>query len=93
VSELKGLTLVLNFEVLAQIYLNNITMWNDQRIKDINSAEVAAALPAESIIVLTASSSSSIEQLFTYMLSTQVPEFASEVPTTARSLNVSTKLS
>ena len=79
--ELKGLTLVLNFDTIAAIYLNTLTMWNDARIKAINSPEVAAALPAQPITVITSSDSSAPEQLFTYMLSAEVPEFNATVTT------------
>jgi ABC-type phosphate transport system substrate-binding protein len=79
VPELKGLTLVLNFDTIAAILLNQITLWNDDRIKAINTDEVAAALPAQSIIVVTSKDSSALEQLYTYMLSAQSAEFNATV--------------
>lgn len=77
--ELKDKTLVLDFTTIAGIYLNNVTRWNDQRIKDLNSADVAAALPDEEIIVVTHNVSSAYTQLFTQLLSQTVPEFAAQV--------------
>jgi ABC-type phosphate transport system substrate-binding protein len=73
------MTLVLDFETIASIYLNEITMWNDPRIQAINSPEVAAALPAQPITVITQSISSAITQLLTEMLSATVPRFAAAV--------------
>jgi phosphate transport system substrate-binding protein len=74
-----GLTLVLDFDTLAAIYENNLTMWDDERIKAINSADVAAALPHEPIIVITESIDSAVTQLFTSVLSATVPEFNATV--------------
>jgi phosphate transport system substrate-binding protein len=78
--ELDGLELVLDFDTIAAIYLAEITQWNDARIKAINSPIVANALPAQSIIVVTQTTSSAITQLFTAMLSAQVAAFAAQVP-------------
>jgi ABC-type phosphate transport system substrate-binding protein len=83
VPELKDKTLVLDFTTIAGIYLNNVTRWNDQRIKDLNSADVAAALPDEEIIVVTHNVSSAYTQLFTQLLSQTVPEFAAQVRPTS----------
>jgi ABC-type phosphate transport system substrate-binding protein len=69
------LTLVLDFETIAGIYLNNITTWSDTRIRDINSPAVASALPNETITVVIHEVQSAYTQLFTSMLSTMVPEF------------------
>jgi ABC-type phosphate transport system substrate-binding protein len=69
------MTLVLDFDTISGIYLNNITKWSDQRIKDINSQEVADALPDQNIIVVIHEVQSAYTQLFTTMLSTMVPEF------------------
>jgi phosphate transport system substrate-binding protein len=71
--------LVLDFETIASIYLSEITMWNDPRIKAINSPEVADALPEQAITVITQSISSAITQLLTEMLSAVVPRFAATV--------------
>ncbi len=81
--ELKDKTLVLDFATIAGIFLNNVTRWNDQRIKDLNSADVAAALPDEEIIVVTHNVSSAYTQLFTQLLSQTVPEFAAQVRPTS----------
>jgi ABC-type phosphate transport system substrate-binding protein len=75
VPELTDLQLVLSFEVIAAIYENRLTMWNDQRIKDLNSANVSNALPDEPIVVVTTSAVSARTQLFTTALSRSVPEF------------------
>jgi ABC-type phosphate transport system substrate-binding protein len=69
------MTLVLDFDTISGIYLNNITKWSDQRIKNINSQEVADALPDQNIIVVIHEVQSAYTQLFTTMLSTMVPEF------------------
>lgn len=79
VPELSELELVLDFDVIAGIYLNDITMWNDQRILDLNSAEVAAALPAQAILVISQSVESITTTLFTTVLSSKVPQFAAAV--------------
>jgi hypothetical protein len=54
-------------------------MWDDERIKAINSDDVAAALPHEPIIVITESIDSAVTQLFTSVLSATVPEFNATV--------------
>jgi hypothetical protein len=55
-------------------------MWNDDRIKALNSIEVVAALPVQPIIVITQSISSSVTQAFTTALNLTVPEFSAQVP-------------
>jgi hypothetical protein len=79
IPELKGYTLVLDFDTIAAIFLNNLTTWDDQRIKDLNTEEVASRLPNKSIIVCTQSTPSETTALFTSVLSASVPEFASTV--------------
>jgi ABC-type phosphate transport system substrate-binding protein len=79
IPELKNHTLVLTFEILAGIYMNNITMWDDYRIKAVNTAEVAALLPAQVIYVCLQSTASETTLLFTSVLSAVVPEFAAAV--------------
>jgi ABC-type phosphate transport system substrate-binding protein len=79
VPELGDHELVLDFQVIAAIYLNSITMWNDQRIRNLNTPQVAALLPARHIVVVTQSINSAVTRLFTAALSAQVPEFASTV--------------
>ena len=54
-------------------------MWNDDRIKALNSIEVVAALPVQPIIVITQSISSSVTQAFTTVLNLTVPEFSAQV--------------
>lgn len=79
IPELEGKTLVLDLETIALIYLNNITMWSDQRIKDLNTADVADALPDQPILVVTQSVASATTQVFTALLSSQVPEYNDQV--------------
>lgn len=81
VPELAGKELVLSFDTIAQIYLGNITFWNDSRIKEINSIDVADALPPEPIRVIVVNISNAYTQLFTELLSETVPEFAAQVGT------------
>lgn len=73
------LTLVLDMETIALIYLNNISMWNDERIKKINSPEVAALLPAKPIMVVTVVIGNALNQLITEVLSAAVDEFKQRV--------------
>jgi len=42
---------VLDRNVLGAIWAGDITMWNDQRIKDLNTAGLAAKLPAANIVL------------------------------------------
>jgi hypothetical protein len=42
----------LDYAAIAGILTNNITMWNDQRIKDLNPPLVANALPAQPITII-----------------------------------------
>lgn len=79
--ELDGFELVLDFETIAAIYMSEITLWNDTRIKALNSPAVADALPGKPIVVITQTTSSAITQLFTTMLSAKVPAFAEQVGT------------
>ena len=55
-------------------------MWNDDRIKALNSIEVVTALPVQPIMVITQSISSSVTQAFTTALNLTVPEFSAQVP-------------
>jgi ABC-type phosphate transport system substrate-binding protein len=81
VPELNGRTLVLSLDVIAAIYLNQVTVWNDARIKATNSPEVAAALPLQAIVVITeADNASDMAVLVTGVLSSAVPEFNITAP-------------
>lgn len=73
-----GYNLVLDAKVVALIYLNNITMWSDQRIKDINEPAVAALLPAQPIVVIT-ENQTSINTIFTKWLSELVPNWSTDI--------------
>jgi ABC-type phosphate transport system substrate-binding protein len=77
---LSGQELVLSFEVIAAIYENRLTMWNDYRIKELNSKNVSDSLPAESIIVVTTSAVSANTQLFTLAISQSVSNFTVPSP-------------
>jgi ABC-type phosphate transport system substrate-binding protein len=79
IPELEGLELVLDFDTVARIYLNEITMWNDPRIQALNSAEVVAALPSQPIVVVTQSIAAGTTSVFTTALSATVPDFAAQV--------------
>ncbi len=76
IPELKGKTLVLNFDVIARIYLNEITSWNDSRIRDLNSADVAAVLPNKPIVVGVQTVASAITKVFTTVLNQTVPDWS-----------------
>jgi phosphate transport system substrate-binding protein len=78
-AELDGLDLVLDFKTLADIYLGEITMWNDSRILALNSEATVAALPARPIQVIVQTTSSAITESFTTLLNATVPAFAEQV--------------
>jgi ABC-type phosphate transport system substrate-binding protein len=59
-------------------YAGNISTWDDQRIKDLNT-EIANLLPSEPITVITQNVSSTLTQLFVSVLRSNVPEFAAQV--------------
>jgi hypothetical protein len=80
IPELAGETLVLDYDVIAGIYLGTISAWNDQRIQDLNTAQVAAKLPNKSIIVVTQNVSTTTNELFVSVLRDKVPDFAAQVP-------------
>lgn len=77
--ELLGKTLVLDYATIAGIYLNEITVWNDDRIKALNDPEIADLLPAKPIIVITQTIESEVTLMFTSLLNATVPAFASQV--------------
>jgi phosphate transport system substrate-binding protein len=79
IPELDDLELVLDFEIIARIYLNEITMWNDSRIQALNSPEVAEALPGQPIKVITQSVATGLTSLLTTVLSRRVSDFADQV--------------
>jgi phosphate transport system substrate-binding protein len=68
---LPGITAHLNFtgNVLAEIFYGSITMWNDPRIAALQSASVAAQLPAHAIQVYHRSDGSGTMYGFTQFLS------------------------
>ena len=76
-----GLTAHLNFtgNVLAEIFYGSITMWNDQRIAALQSASVAAQLPAHAIQVYHRSDGSGTMYGFTQFLSLSNSTWASKV--------------
>jgi len=74
--------LVLDFNVLAGIYLQNITMWDDQRIKDINAPVVASFLPSQKIrVIVEDQDQQGFQKILSAALRASVPEFAAVVPT------------
>jgi phosphate transport system substrate-binding protein len=75
--------LVLDFEIIARIYLDEITMWNDSRIQQLNTPEVAAALPGQPIKVITQSVATGLTSLFTTVLNRTVSDFADQVRASA----------
>jgi hypothetical protein len=79
IPQLAGLELVLDFDTIARIYLNEITMWDDPRIQALNSAEVVAALPSQPIYVITQSVATGLTSLFTTVLNATVSDFAAQV--------------
>jgi phosphate transport system substrate-binding protein len=78
-AELGSEELVLDVETIASIYLGNITRWNDERIRAINSAAVRDLLPEQDIVVVTPIEPSEITLLFTTMLSAKDTAFAQQV--------------
>jgi hypothetical protein len=54
-------------------------MWNDARIKALNSPAVAAALPERPIFVITVTIGNAMNELTTTALSASVPKFAAQV--------------
>ena len=60
-----NLPLVLSREVLVQIYLGNITMWNDAAIANINRA---LSMPATPIVVVFHNESTTLNEIFTRAL-------------------------
>jgi len=67
IPELRDVNLNLSGEVLALIYLGNITHWDDPRIKELNPA-VADKLPHKEIIAIHRSDSSGTTKIFTTFL-------------------------
>jgi ABC-type phosphate transport system substrate-binding protein len=71
------LGLVLDADVIAAIYLNQLTMWNDSRIQTLNP-DLAARLPGRSIKVVL-ENGTAVQELFTYWLNASVPSWSSLV--------------
>ena len=81
VVNLSGITagkLKLSGAVLADIYLGNITKWNDSRIKSLNPG---VSLPATAITVVHRSDSSGTSYIFTSYLTAVSSSWASKVGT------------
>jgi phosphate transport system substrate-binding protein len=79
VVNLSGITtgkLKLTGAVLADIYLGNITKWNDSRIKSLNPG---VSLPATAITVVHRSDSSGTSYIFTSYLTAVSSSWASKV--------------
>jgi phosphate transport system substrate-binding protein len=71
-----GSHLKLNGTLLAEIYLGTVTMWDDPRIKALNSTE---PLPTLRIVPVHRSDSSGDTFLFTSYLSTQDPNWSDKI--------------
>jgi len=69
-------TLRFNGEVLAAIYLGQITKWNDSRITSLNPG---VSLPDQDIVTVHRSDGSGTNYIFTDYLSKVSPQFASQV--------------
>lgn len=83
--ELTGYNLALSPQVIADIYLNRITKWNDQRIKSINTQAVADLLPDQPITVIL-DNVTAVQSLWTYWLQATVPEWTVRITTLQRHL-------
>jgi ABC-type phosphate transport system substrate-binding protein len=70
---------VLDADTIALIFLNEITVWNDQRLRNINPPDVAAALPAQPIVVVTLAIGNAVTQLLSSALNATRTEWASRV--------------
>ncbi|MCS7272475.1 MAG: phosphate ABC transporter substrate-binding protein PstS, partial [Gemmataceae bacterium] len=68
--------LILSGEVLADIYLGQITQWNDPRIAALNPG---VALPAKAIVPVRRAEASGTTYVFTEYLSKRSREFADKV--------------
>ncbi len=73
--------LVLNFQILSDIYLAHISHWNDSAIAALNPG---VALPNQPIYVIVQNMSSVSNFLATSALAGTVPEFNSTVRLTKR---------
>lgn len=69
---------MLDFDCLAAIYLNELTNWNDYRIKNINPA-LSDVLPDKPITVFLQRFHSEAINILTIVLSATSPEFAALV--------------
>ena len=77
--EIRGMTLRLDGDVIAKIYLGQIRYWDDPRIKALQSPEVASRLPHKPIIAVHRSDASGTTAIFTTYLSKSSREWAKEV--------------
>ncbi len=79
VPELRGMTLRLDGKVLADIYMGKIKYWDDPRIKELQTPQVAARLPHKPIVAVHRSDASGTTAVFTTYLSKSSKEWAKEV--------------
>ncbi len=70
--------MILNFTIIADIYLNKITHWNDTAIKELNP-HLAAFLPDKPIIVLYGPALYVTSSFWTQAIAATVPEFNTTV--------------
>ena len=76
IAGIKPGDMVLNGEVLANIYLGKITKWNDPEIKKLNPS---LNLPGQAVAVVHRSDGSGTSFIFTNYLSKKSPGWASQV--------------
>lgn len=71
-------TLHLTGPILADIFMRNITKWDDNRIKEINP-KIAGKLPAKNIVVVHRSDGSGTTHIFADFLAKVSPEWKKDV--------------
>jgi len=79
IPELHGKTLRLDGKVLAEIYMGKIRYWDDPRIKELQTPDVARLLPHKPIIAVHRSDASGTTAVFTKYLSKSSAEWAEKV--------------
>nr|WIL05220.1 serine/threonine kinase [Pithovirus mammoth] len=71
--------LIMTVEIAADIYLGQITNWNDSRIRALNPPEIQDLLPNETIRVVVHDVDSDMNWMLTNFLSSKVPAFEAQV--------------
>ncbi|QTF49759.1 putative serine/threonine-protein kinase/receptor [Acanthamoeba polyphaga mimivirus] len=75
-------TLILDYEIITDIYLGIINNWNDSRIRALNGIEINRKLPNVSITVIYQAVSSDYNFMFTDFMSKKSPKFAKKIGST-----------